>query len=202
MSSKKKVNKSIVSTIIAFFCFFQGGLLATPGIDPVHSDLNKTKKKKLYDICNSSSGTRENCEQAILYDLHLKDNIHKGVSSSEFYTATGSKKWLDALKVASEESGYFGNISNDADSSLFGAIQSNINSSSMGYEMTTKFNRLAQNIDAYSSLMDTNLRAVLLEHKIEAAITQLLFNSKMEEEIRSFNNIEDKYDYKGIKDEK
>lgn len=165
--------------------FLSVSSFSAPGIDPPHLDLNADRLSEKWGECKDVALTGvSHCEKAMLYEMHLKENIHKGVSFGEFVPLVDS--WTSALAAAEAESAHFEGINFNTDTSLLNAIQSNISSSSMGYEMTSKFNRLIQSIDAYGDLMDVITRQTILEHRIETIITQVLFEEAMAEEIRDF----------------
>ena len=155
------------------------------GIDPKNPRLNTTEMNRLYSECKDTSKPGVvPCEQAMLYEMHYNENIHKGVSYGEFIPYVGN--WVDALADAEAETALFQGISFNTDTTLMNAIQSNVNMTSMGYEMSTKFNKLVQSIDSYATIMDVITRQVLLEHKIETIITQLVFELSMAGELKEF----------------
>ena len=167
-----------------FFFILAGGMLhSAPGIDPQHPELNSAKSSELYAKCKDVKlAGVSHCEQAMLYEMHLNDNIHKGVSFEQFAPLASSSP----LATAESESALFNSISYDTDSSLASSIQSNASSFSMGKEMSLKFNKMTQSIESYGNIMDVVAKQTLLEHRIETVITQLLFELTMAKELKDF----------------
>jgi len=171
---------------------FSSILFSAPGIDPANPAFSKSKLKKMYAECRKDTTKNKGttvCKEAMLYEMHMQGNIHKGVSKGIIDSYTGS--WLDALGAAKNESSYFPQISDAIDTSLLNSMQSNINSISIGYELSSRLGVLSEHINAYSALMNIVLRETLVGHKIETAITQLLFAEEMAKEIEDFEGKEE-----------
>lgn len=164
---------------------FTASCFSAPGIDPKHPELTESKKNELYKKCKAEEGTKiEACEQAMLYDMHLKQNVHKGVDEGDFSSYAG--KWLGSLDVAVAETDLFIDINRQYDTSLMNANQAGISLSSMGYDANRQIQKFAETVDSYEKLMDIIVRQTKLEHTIETILTQILLERETEAELKSF----------------
>jgi len=173
---KKEILIFFISSVFVF---------AMEGINPSNPSLNNETSTTLYDKCKKNElDSIDSCQKAILYELHLNDNMHKGVSEALFIPEVS--EWVDALSDAEIETDYFSIANFKADTALLGAMQGNTNVLSMGYEMTSKLSVLNNSIETYSDLMHNVTKQSLVEFKIEATITELLYAEEMAKELKNF----------------
>jgi len=170
----------LLLVLLTSFAFSVGG------VNPKNPKLAKKFARALYVQCEENSADSiDVCQKAILFELHVHEKMHKGVTLSTFSPKGGM--WIKSLAVAEKETDYYAGLNFTVDTSLLTAMQGNANAVSMGQEMTSRLAKLNTSIESYSTLMHNVTKQSLIEFKIESAITELLYAEEMAREIKDFN---------------
>jgi len=149
-------------------------------IDPENKQL---KEAGIEDACEEEEAST--CMDALLIWEHKKRDIHGGVDYSTFISELTTGDWVSPLEEAWRQSQV--SMQNDykITDNLSKAIMTNVQQGERSIKLNVEMNSAGNAFGEYGKMLYLTYRQLMVEYKIQSALTDALIKEEEENEIIS-----------------